>query len=395
MKGLQIFARTSYLIKNGPKALFAFLRVLCRPELKKALDLLNRDLKKSGQKEPSPPDRLLAQQLIANYQAQAHDYKLLVQNESKQVYRLSPQWKAQVEERRKGYVEFLEKGDEDGLSRMLASFFRNSGSEGITEPTDYGRRATIANSRLILLVNGWYKKLCSLEKASRISCRHLYDTPPAGSPYLVHLDGKALHSGSLYYLAHVYEILRGTDLDENGEYTFVDLGAGYGGILKFLLQIFPRSKGIVFDIPQILVFSSYFLTKTFKDKQVGFSLDVNGVSEAIHKFDILLLPHWKTGELPTNSVDLFINTGSLPEMPWEASQHYLGVIRRAVKPNGFFYTFNRWETIQTKTHPLEHGLKDLIEAASLYADFNIVAQGRIVLYPSAVSRKLILKKKAN
>jgi putative sugar O-methyltransferase len=217
-----------------------------------------------------------------------------------------------------------------------------------------------------------YQKLQQIERSSKVKV-DLYDTNKVGSPILVNINELNLHIGSLYFLAHVFEILKHTELDVNGEYLFVDLGAGNGNFIKLLLKIFPNSKAIIFDIPITLVFSSYYLIKNFPDKHIGLHSDIKEISCGLEQYDIICLPHFRIEELPVNSVDMFLNTGSLSEMNENAALHYLSIIKKTVKVGGYFYTYNVFHTQKKKSGDrINLGINDLIER-SKFNSFKLVS----------------------
>lgn len=394
---MQLISSASNFVKSLPIRLPALCRVLSKHKYRSALFSLNSNIKTHGEGEPSSEDITIAKRIIDSYHAQKQEYKGLSsgQRDREQwVYGLNRQWEAQVVEHRREYLRCLDACDACGLSRLLCNFFRNPGATGITVPTDYyrKRRHLIANAELVLQVSEWYEKLSNENRSGTLLREDLFDASNVGNPFLVDLDGFSMHSGSLLYLAHVYEMLRHVNLRKEEPYLFVDLGAGFGGIIKFLLQIFPRSKAVVFDIPEILIYSSYYLTKALRDKRVGYQLDSGSIGEALRSFDLLLLPPWKIEGLAPDSVTLFINTNSLPEMSWDAAVHYLRIIKQAVKPGGYFYTFNRWLPILMEGHAPEHGLKELLEAASTQDSFESLYEGTFLLDPSPRYKKLVLRK---
>ena len=241
-----------------------------------------------------------------------------------------------------------------------------------------------------------HKYLMHLDRQGRISCKHVFNANRIGRPYLVELDGLSLDVGLLYYLSHVYEIIKYTNLQVKGNYIFADLGAGFGGIISFLLRLFPNSKAIVFDLPETLIFSTYYLCKNFKSKKIGLFSDFQNIEEGIDKFDIILLPSWMIEKMPLAKVDCFINTGSLPEMGKETALHFINVIRKVIKPGGYFYSYNIWSSLKTDLK-VRHGVEELFASASLGRDFDFVCDEYIKPLNDILDikkmKKTILKRK--
>jgi len=353
---------------------------------RKSLQQLNDNIF-NNQKYPQPitKDDLMITRLIID------NYKLANANNTREIYKVSPIWYKGIYKSRIHYVEALKREETYHLSVLLRSFFRNIGAVGITYKCRPFRGVSKLNYSFVIQTDKMYQHLRYKEKDSRISFKHLFNTNDVGNPYLVQLYGQSLDINTLCYLTHVYEIIRHTDLDMTGKYIFADLGAGFGGIIKFLLQLFPNSKAIIFDIPEMLPFSTFFLCKNFAQKKIGLYTDITNLKEDIMKYDILLLPHFMIDEIPSEIADCFINTGSLPEMKRDLALHYLNTIKRAVKHNGFFYSNNNWDNAARVNRKGEHGLKELFEASSMKNNFDIICND--ILEIAQEYRRTILRKR--
>jgi len=364
------------------------MKVLSHPSLFKAYLRLIQDLKDFVPKN-TEEDILISDRLIKNYKSQNSEFDF----EKDEIYKLGPIWQKSTSGVLHQYIQRLERDESYGLSILLSSFYRNSGSKVFSWYTDWYRChcSYFFNAELIIRVNEMYQKLQQIERSSKVKV-NLYDTNKVGSPLLVNINELNLHIGSLYFLAHVFEILNHTELDVNGEYLFVDLGAGNGNFIKLLLKIFPNSKAIIFDIPITLVFSSYYLIKNFPDKHIGLHSDIKEISCGLEQYDIICLPHFRIEELPVNSVDLFLNTGSLSEMNENTALHYLSIIKKTVKVGGYFYTYNIFNTRKKKSGDrIDLGINDLIER-SKFNSFKLVSKGNINMFKHKNSKKIILQK---
>jgi len=366
-------------------------KVFFHPSLFKAYLRLIQDLKDFVPKN-TEEDILISDRLIKNYKSQNTEFDY----EKDEIYKLSPIWQKSTSGEMHQGIQCLERDESYGLSILLSSFYRNSVGKPFSQYTDFFRChcSYFFNAELIIRVNEMYQKLQQIERSSKVKV-DLYETNKVGSPILVNINELNLHIGSLYFLTHVFEILNHTELDVNGEYLFVDLGAGDGKFIKLLLKIFPNSKAIIFDIPSTLVFSSYCLIKNFPDKQIGLHSDIKEISCGLEQYDIMCLPHFRIEELPVNSVDLFLNTGSLSEMNENAALHYLSVIKKTVSSGGYFYTFNHYHTRKRRKKSGEYridlGVKDLIER-SKFDSFKLVSEGHVDLTKHKICKKIILQK---
>ncbi len=353
---------------------------------RKSLQLLNDNIRINLRYPPpvAKDDLLITRRIIENYtRANA--------NNIRDIYKLHPLWYESIYKSRIHYVESLRRGEAYHLSVLLNSFFRNIGSVGITYRCKPFRVPSKLNYSFVIEIDKMYQKLRSKERNSRIFFNHLINTNDVGNPYLVRLYGLSLDINTLYYLSHLYEIIQHTEFVKNGEYVFVDLGPGFRGTMKFLLQLFPNSKVIIFDIPEMLPFSTFFLCKNFANKKIGLYTDITNLKEDIMNYDILLLPHFMIDEIPSEIADCFVNTASLPEMKRDLALHYLNTIKRAVKHNGIFYSNNNWDNAARSNLKGEHGMKELFEASSMENNFDIICND--ILEITQGYRRTILRKR--
>ena len=369
------------------------MKVFFHPSLFKAYLRLVQELEDKGfLPKNTEEDILISDRLIKNYKSLASDFNF----EKDEIYKLGPIWQKSTSGILNQYIQRLERDESYGLSILLSSFYRTSGCKVFSWYTDWYRChcSYFFNAELVVRVNEMYQKLQQIERSSKVKV-DLYDTNKVGNPILVNINELNLHIGNLYYLAHVFEILNHTELDVNGEYLFVDLGAGNGNFIKLLLKTFPNSKAIIFDIPITLVFSSYYLIKNFPEKQIGLHSDIKEISCGLEQYDIICLPHFRIEELPVNSVDLFLNTGSLSEMNENTALHYLSIIKKTVKAGGYFYTYNHYHTHKRRKKSGEYridlGVKGLIER-SKFNSFKLVSEGHINLLKQKKFKNIILQK---
>ena len=124
-----------------------------------------------------------------------------------------------------------------------------------------------------------------------------------------------------------------------------EIGAGYGGVATKLKRNIPNSKIVIFDLPEVNVAQSYYLSQEFKGKKIlGYSDFIENKRSLLkEEFDFLILPGWTINEvLGDNSVDAFINIRSMMEMNLETISFYFENIHRAIKANGIFACVNRY-----------------------------------------------------
>ena len=99
-------------------------------------------------------------------------------------------------------------------------------------------------------------------------------------------------------------------------------------IYNILTNYNPKNKFkyILFDIPDVLFVSSYFLTlKLSEDFKIFYydgDEDKFDFKKTLEEYDLLLLPHYMVEYIPKNIIDIFINTGSFCEMPEKTCKNY-------------------------------------------------------------------------
>ncbi len=124
-----------------------------------------------------------------------------------------------------------------------------------------------------------------------------------------------------------------------------EIGAGYGGVATKIKRNIPKAKVIIFDLPEVNVAQSYYLSQEFKGRNfLGYS-DFLEMKDSIinEEFDFLILPGWTINEvLGNNSVDAFINIRSMMEMNLETIDFYFKNIQKTLKVNGIFACINRY-----------------------------------------------------
>ena len=92
-----------------------------------------------------------------------------------------------------------------------------------------------------------------------------------------------------------------------------------------------------FDLPEVLILSAYYLSKSFPEKKLLLYGEENFDEEEIKKFDFIFMPSFEIDKLNENSTDLFINKNSLGEMNKEQVDHFCKKISLTSK---YFFHMN-------------------------------------------------------
>ena len=144
---------------------------------------------------------------------------------------------------------------------------------------------------------------------------------------------------------HSWFILNQLRNIESPQPLICEIGGGYGGVAAKIKKNIPNSKIIIFDLPEVNVAQSYYLSQEFKGQNfLGYSDFLERKNGIINEeFDFLILPGWTISEvLGDNSVDTFINIRSMMEMNFKTIEFYFQNIQRALKVNGIFTCINRY-----------------------------------------------------
>ena len=106
--------------------------------------------------------------------------------------------------------------------------------------------------------------------------------------------------------------------------TIVDIGGGFGGMLAKMKDLFPDTKCIMFDLPEVNVCQTYYLSQRYPNARIwGFKDFVQrGPVIFEEKADFLILPGWLIQEMPDGTVDLVVNARSMMEMTPEIIDFY-------------------------------------------------------------------------
>jgi len=157
--------------------------------------------------------------------------------------------------------------------------------------------------------------------------------PPVGNPWGYVLDDVMIAPKALRYHALATQIRQITS--DVPHPVIAEIGAGYGGTAYYLLRGKEALTYVDFDLPEVLAIAAYYLSRTLPHRRVllwqpGLNLSASMLAD----YDVILLPNWLLPDLPDNSVDLFLNTFSFSEMPYEVIREYLGHVERSCR--GYF-----------------------------------------------------------
>ena len=139
------------------------------------------------------------------------------------------------------------------------------------------------------------------------------------------LNRHTLTLDDLRYFAYLKKI-ESNLLPLKGNLTYLEIGAGNGGFLKFLKGVNPALKAIIVDIPEVIFASRLQMAIAFPAARQVLAVSEQQLSEALKDstwevlfLDPSLFHHLERSEL---SIDLFVNTRSMGEMRKRATQKF-------------------------------------------------------------------------
>ena len=145
----------------------------------------------------------------------------------------------------------------------------------------------------------------------------------------VTIDGRRVSADLLFSVYDFYNLYELDPAVATDALIVGDLGAGWGRLGHLLLQINPRIRYLVFDIPESLLLSSDYLPRLLPG--VGHSRYTETRAVGSFTRDMLMgkalwfLASQDLARLPANAVDLMVNVASFQEMNADQVNRYLEI----------------------------------------------------------------------
>ena len=193
-----------------------------------------------------------------------------------------------------------------------------------------------------------------------------------GNPKTLTIDNKPYDYHDLFIIYFFFVLFPFLSEKKKKKKIFVcDIGGGYGALAHRIKKNFPNAICLLFDLPEQNYISNYYL-KTLNPaakvldlenlmrlKNVK-SLDSLKIKKIdIINYDYIILPGYLIKQLPSNFVDVFVNTRSFMEMNIETVNFYFSQIHRVINESGVLYCVNRYkkktsgDIIKFKKFPLD------------------------------------------
>lgn len=166
-----------------------------------------------------------------------------------------------------------------------------------------------------------------------------------GQPIFITYENRKINTDLPYRMYYIHRLMTLTDIKEGESFVWCDLGSGSGQMARTIKDFFPNTTVILVDLPETLLFASYFVAMNFPDARIGYYDELkdlpNITADVISKYDIIFLPNFAYERLDANTVDISWNTASLSEMSMESIQNYIRIIEKTTRSGGYFYCVNR------------------------------------------------------
>lgn len=155
------------------------------------------------------------------------------------------------------------------------------------------------------------------------------EEPAVGEGDAVVVEGRRVSLDLLQSVDEFYRIQSALGFSREDRVTFCELGSGYGRLAHVILSAMPNARALLFDLPESLVLSEYYLTALHPGvPTVLYPESVEALSPGRPMPAARLvfgLPH-QLRDVPRGSVDVFSNCYSFMEMSREQIAVYFQII---------------------------------------------------------------------
>lgn len=218
----------------------------------------------------------------------------------------------------------------------------------------------------------------ALEKRDQFGLLSSIEEPELGQGDTVTVNGRRVSIDLLQSIDEFYRLVEVMGWKRDDHVAFCEIGAGYGRLAHVVLTAMPNARYVIFDLPESLLLSQYYLTTLFPDSTALLypeSVDASDASERWSKARLAFgLPH-QLKALARGSIDAVINIYSFMEMSTEQVDAYFDAIE-ALDPCALFIKQHKHEVnllerslLTTKGYPVRPTWKLAYDGTSdLYED---------------------------
>lgn len=197
-----------------------------------------------------------------------------------------------------------------------------------------------------------------------------------GDTVLVH--GKRVSIDLLQSVDEFYRLFDLMKWSKDDAVTFAEIGAGYGRLAHVVLTAMPNARYVIFDLPESLLLSQYYLTSLFPSSSALLYPESVEAPDAARRWRearmVFALPH-QIRQVPRDMVDAVINVYSFMEMSPEQVASYFDAIA-GMNPRALFIKQHKHEVnlleqslLTTRGYPVRDGWSLAYDGTSaLYED---------------------------
>ena len=271
-------------------------------------------------------------------------------NQKKNIFEPSAMWQKMLNE---NYSELIESYEEDNFKKFN-SFLNNFGQSkkylGITYNILLPNFFNFFKNSYIkkIVIENQLKNWIFFNKKKSIKYLH---TKPYGN-----LKGALINKSSYVTYTSFFNEIYGsmiTDLIKDRKKPVIsEIGSGYGEQAYFILLKLKKATYICFDIPEVLVLSSFFLMNSYPQKKSLLYGEEKNFPSLLKKYDLIFYPQQEIVKMKNNSVDMMINKYSLGEMSKITVKAYISKIE---KITDYFFHVNQdfhYRNLKKKTKNL-------------------------------------------
>ena len=239
-------------------------------------------------------------------------------------YQVGARYQNSIEKKYQPILKALNERDHDSLRKIFENYQRSSQLAGMgTSGEEYleAKRNRIFKYKYLNRWYNYYSKLMDVSKEVELSYSLV------GNPAGIYMDGNIIHPEGIrfhYTSIEICELLKNIN-----EPVICEIGTGSGCQAYKVIDNFKKPLTYcLFDIPEVLVFASFFLMANFPDKKILLHCEKDMSKIDITEYDIILMPNFMVPYLKDESVDLFFNDCSFTEMDCRAVKEYFKQIER-------------------------------------------------------------------
>lgn len=293
---------------------------------------------------------------------------MIVHRQLKKMTPADGEWSWINSNKKKNYLEALQKEDTAKLAEIFANMFREDAIYGLISSdfsTVYGLEdQRVLENSILLDLDAWREFTEQNDKDLSF-----LDMPRVGNPYGILINNILISADSPrhdYFSLKLMHLMKEANISRPH---ILEIGGGYGG-LAFQLQ--RRISSLVYincDLPESLYLAYYFLRKA-TNKKIVWAL--GAISNDIYNADIIMIPAQNAGSIIV-PIDVIFNCNSFSEMTKNTVGGYINLLHNLrplyfLHQNSNFLLFpnsSRHIEVLASTFPIDYSLyKEVYRAIS-------------------------------